>query len=75
MLPLNKFIFNILVLVMGLEPTRRIRQLCLRQSSMPIRVHQYIEHLGMNRTLNDFQILQRSAFLYNIILFVYSDTT
>lgn len=37
--------------------------------------HQHFEHLGGNRTLNDFQILQRSAFLCNIIRFVYSDTT
>jgi len=35
----------------------------------------YFKHLGGNRTLNDFQILQRSAFLCNIIRFVYSDTT
>lgn len=104
-LPLNKFSFNILVLVMGLEPILRIRKHGLSVLCLPISPHQhmgvyglwasvvrytpnlktdsnrhdltpfYFEHLGGNRTLNDFQVLQRSAFLCDIILFVYSDTT
>lgn len=47
-LPYSQVAVNsILVLVMGLEPTLRIRKLCLRQPSIPIRVHQQMGVYGL----------------------------
>lgn len=60
----------------GLEPVPRIREHGLSVSCLHSTTGAFFfEHLGGNRTLNDFQILQRSALLCNIIQFVYSDAT